>query len=72
VAPAPTLDQLKAYVANGALRFVLAGGSDLGGFATTLGYGRDSGIAGWVRQSCTPVTISGIRVNGLYDCAGAT
>ena len=39
---APTLDQLKAYVASGALRFVLVGGNGAGG----PGGGFGGGLAG--------------------------
>ena len=70
--PAPTLDQLKSYIASGKLRFVLAGGG--GGF----GGGGSAGVFGgtdtsarttWVTSTCKAVSYGG--TSGLYDCAGA-
>jgi 4-amino-4-deoxy-L-arabinose transferase-like glycosyltransferase len=62
--PAPTLEQLQAYVASGQLRFVLIGGG--GGGA---GFGSSSEISTWVAANGTVVESVG---NGtLYDLAGA-
>jgi hypothetical protein len=70
---APTLDQLKADVHSGALRFVLLGGrgSGPGGFFGGDGLGSVAGERNaWVQAACAPVTAAG---NGqLYDCAGAS
>jgi 4-amino-4-deoxy-L-arabinose transferase-like glycosyltransferase len=65
--PAPTLDQLKSYVASGKLRFVLAsGGIGGGGF----GGGTDSSSrTAWVTSTCKVVNYGGSA--SLYDCAGA-
>jgi 4-amino-4-deoxy-L-arabinose transferase-like glycosyltransferase len=63
--PAPTLDQMKSYIASGKLRFVLAGGS--GGFG---GMGGNSEVNSWVTSTCKLVTVSGSS-SSLYDCAGA-
>ncbi|HEX7498286.1 MAG TPA: glycosyltransferase family 39 protein [Candidatus Limnocylindrales bacterium] len=68
--PAPTVDQLKAYVASGALRYVLAagtGGMGFGGIGGTSGTDRTS----WVSTNCTLVSIAGGSTNQLYDCAAA-
>ena len=51
--PAPTLDQLKSYVASGKLRFVLAGGG--GGFGGGFGGGVGDDVAtrtAWVTRAC--------------------
>jgi 4-amino-4-deoxy-L-arabinose transferase-like glycosyltransferase len=68
--PAPTLTQLKSYIASGELRFVLAGGGQDGGFgapgaSTTDGTDRTS----WVTSTCKLVNYGGSA--SLYDCAGA-
>ena len=65
--PAPTLDQLKSYIASGKLRFVLAGGglSGGGGFGSTDSSSRTS----WVTSTCKAVSYGGSA--SLYDCAGA-
>lgn len=72
--PAPTLDQLKAYIATGELRYVLLGGGGPGG---GLGGGRGGGGPGggdsnartaWITANCTPVVIAGLTTD-LYDCA---
>jgi hypothetical protein len=68
--PAPTVDQLKAYVSSGALRYVLAGGIGgvgFGGIGGTSGTDRTS----WVSTNCTLVSIAGGSTNQLYDCAAA-
>jgi hypothetical protein len=66
--PAPTLEQLQAYVASGQLRYVLVdGGGPGGGFGGGPG-GGTSDVTSWVTSSCTPVaTVS----SSLYDCSGA-
>jgi hypothetical protein len=61
----PTLDQLKAYVASGELRFVSVGG---GGGGPS---GGSSGVSTWVTSACTAVDL-GDGTTSLYDCAGAT
>ena len=65
--PAPTLDQLKSYIASGKLRFVLAGSvlSGGGGFGSTDSSSRTS----WVTSTCKAVSYGGSA--SLYDCAGA-
>ncbi len=68
--PAPTLDQLEAYIKSGELRFVMAAGAGGGGFG--FGFGRVTGIALWVRSSCQIAIIPGGTSTALYDCAGAT
>jgi 4-amino-4-deoxy-L-arabinose transferase-like glycosyltransferase len=60
--PAPTLDELKSYVASGKLRFVITGSS--GGFG-----GGSSRVSSWVTSTCTAVSYGGST--SLYDCAGA-
>ena len=71
--PAPTLDQLKAYIASGQLRFVLADGNGAGN-----GPGGGSGAAAsdrtaWVTSACTLVdVVGGSGTSALYDCAGAS
>jgi 4-amino-4-deoxy-L-arabinose transferase-like glycosyltransferase len=64
--PAPTLDQLKSYIASGKLRFVIAsGGGGGGGF----GGGDSSDRTTWVTSACKAVNYGGSA--SLYDCAGA-
>lgn len=63
--PAPTLDQLKAYVASGELRFVLGGGQG-GGMG-----GGDSSRSAWLVEACTVVDLGSTASSTLYDCAGA-
>ncbi len=63
--PAPTLDQLKAYVESGQLRFVIAGGGAAG---VGQGGNGSSAITTWLAESCTVVDVGGTT---LYDCAGA-
>jgi 4-amino-4-deoxy-L-arabinose transferase-like glycosyltransferase len=65
--PAPTLDQLKSYIASGKLRFVLASGGGLGGGG--FGGSDSSDRTTWVTSNCKAVTYGGSA--GLYDCAGA-
>jgi 4-amino-4-deoxy-L-arabinose transferase-like glycosyltransferase len=71
--PTPTLDQLKAYVAAGELRYVLLGGGGPGGgFGGARGGGPGGGDSNartaWITATCTPVAIAGSSVD-LYDCA---
>ena len=72
--PTPTLDGLKAYVASGAVRFVLVSSGGGGGPGGSGGPGGPGGgntaRTAWVISTCTPVTIAGATA-GLYDCAGA-
>jgi 4-amino-4-deoxy-L-arabinose transferase-like glycosyltransferase len=65
--PAPTLTQLKAYIASGKLRFVLASGGagGGGGLSSDTSSARDS----WVTSTCKLVNYGGSST--LYDCAGA-
>ena len=64
---APTLEQLRAYVASGELRYVLLGSGGGGGPGSTATSDRDA----WVTSACTAVdTVSSSGT--LYDCAGAT
>ena len=65
--PAPTLAQLKSYVASGKLRFVLAGGG-MGGFPG--GSADSSDRTTWVTSTCKAVNYGG-TTSSLYDCAGA-
>ena len=66
--PAPTLDQLKAYVASGQLRYVIVSGGGQGGFGGG-GRGGSSDVTTWVTSNGTLVTsISGVS---LYDLSGA-
>ena len=65
--PAPTLDQLKSYVASGKLRFVLAGGG--GGGGGGFGGGDSSDRTTWVTSTCKAVSYGGS--SSLYDCAAA-
>jgi 4-amino-4-deoxy-L-arabinose transferase-like glycosyltransferase len=66
--PAPTTEQLRAYVRDGRLRFVLLGGAAGGGgfFGGDVAAERTA----WVTERCGPVALAGSSVS-LYDCAGA-
>jgi 4-amino-4-deoxy-L-arabinose transferase-like glycosyltransferase len=66
--PAPTLDQLKAYIASGQLRYVLAGGGNGGGGPDATASDRTA----WVTSACTLVDYGGSGTSTLYDCAGAS
>jgi 4-amino-4-deoxy-L-arabinose transferase-like glycosyltransferase len=66
--PAPTLDQLKAYISSGKLRYVMTGG--LGGMVMGA-MGGNSDRTTWVTTNCTVVQIGGSSSSGLYDCAAA-
>jgi 4-amino-4-deoxy-L-arabinose transferase-like glycosyltransferase len=72
--PAPTLAQLKSYIASGKLRFVLAGGTGGfpgGGTGGFPGGGTDtSDRTTWVTSTCKVVNYGGSS-SSLYDCAGA-
>jgi hypothetical protein len=67
--PTPTLDELKAYVSSGRLRFIIAGAQL--GFGAGFGGGGDTDRTTWVTTACKPVTVPGGYSGGLYDCAGA-
>lgn len=64
--PAPTLEQLQAYVRSGQLRFVISGGGGPGG-------GGRGGTASTVRATWLAAACSVVQVGGttLYDCSGA-
>ena len=67
--PAPTLDQLKAYIASGRLQYVLAGGGNGGGGGPDA---TASDRTAWVTSACTLVDFGGSGTSTLYDCAGAS
>jgi 4-amino-4-deoxy-L-arabinose transferase-like glycosyltransferase len=68
--PAPTLAQLKAYVASGQLRYVLVGGG--GGFGGPGGSSSTtSEINAWVASVGTVVDYGGSG-GTLYDLSGVT
>jgi 4-amino-4-deoxy-L-arabinose transferase-like glycosyltransferase len=74
--PTPTLEDLRAAIMAGELRYVLIGGpgsgrGGFGGSADPGDGGASSAISSWVAGSCTAVTIDGGATSGLYDCAGA-
>ena len=60
-----TLDQLKAYVASGELRFI-----EIGGRGGPGGGQASSSVSSWVQSSCTAVTVSG-TTSSVYDCSAA-
>ncbi|MFJ3958632.1 ArnT family glycosyltransferase [Arthrobacter sp. NPDC090010] len=69
--PVPTVEQFKALVSSGALKYVLLSGSGMGG---GMGGGQQSSgtsseIRSWVQENCTAVTASG--VSGLYACTAS-
>jgi 4-amino-4-deoxy-L-arabinose transferase-like glycosyltransferase len=69
--PAPTVDELKAYVRDGRLRYVLLAGRGAGpgGFFGGDGQGNVARErSDWITQACRP---AGAPSAGLYDCAGA-
>jgi 4-amino-4-deoxy-L-arabinose transferase-like glycosyltransferase len=69
--PTPTLAELRAYVASGAVRFVLVDTGGRGGPGGPAGSNSVSGArSAWVTSACTPVTVDGVTA-ALYDCAGA-
>jgi hypothetical protein len=63
--PAPSVEEFKAYVASGELRFVLAGG--MSGFGGGFG---SSNVTSWVTSNCRLVSEPDIS-SSLYDCAAA-
>jgi 4-amino-4-deoxy-L-arabinose transferase-like glycosyltransferase len=63
--PAPTLEQFKQLVAEGKVRFLLAGGQGGGGG----GQGASSSISSWAAQVGTTVTVGSTT---LYDLSGVT
>ena len=69
--PAPTLAQLKSYIAAGELRFVLASGGQGGGGSGAPGASTSdtSDRTSWVTSTCKLVNYGGSAA--LYDCAGA-
>ena len=64
--PVPTLDQLQAYVRDGELRYVLAGGRGGPG-----GPGVSVAQARWLTSACTPVRVGTMEAT-LYDCASTS
>jgi 4-amino-4-deoxy-L-arabinose transferase-like glycosyltransferase len=71
--PAPTLDQLRSYIASGKLRFVVAGGGmggGLGGGNNATGGTDGTSVTSWVTSTCKVVDYGGSG-SSLYDCAGA-
>lgn len=72
--PAPTLDQIQAYVRDGRLRFVILGGGPGGGPGGFFGGDGQGYVAGerstWVTDACTLVDVPGSDA-AVYDCAGA-
>jgi hypothetical protein len=74
--PTPTLEQLRADVAAGQLRYVLLGNGGggpggPGGFGVPGGAGGSASVSAWVTSACTTVTVDGSSLSALYDCAGA-
>lgn len=69
--PTPTVDELRAWIADGSLRFVMVGaGGQAGGDGGRAGDRTGTGeVAAWVQDACTLVDLAG--VSGLYDCSGA-
>jgi 4-amino-4-deoxy-L-arabinose transferase-like glycosyltransferase len=70
--PAPTLEQLQAYVRSGAVRFVLTVGGR-GGFPGVGGSGGTAAVSSWVVDACSPVNLgpASTAAATLYDCVGA-
>ena len=60
--PSPTLDEFKAYVAEGRIHYFIASGS--GGVAGSPGAQSDESIASWVEENFESVTVDGVT---LYD-----
>ena len=63
--PAPTLEQLQAYVRSGQLRFVIGSGGPGGGGRVGT---EASQRATWLAHACSAINVGGTT---LYDCAGA-
>ena len=71
------VEQRKAYLRTGELRFVVTGGEP-GGAIPGGSAGTQASISRWVTQACTPVQLEGTDRGGLnligatlYDCADA-
>jgi 4-amino-4-deoxy-L-arabinose transferase-like glycosyltransferase len=62
--PFPTTDQLAKLVADGQVRYVLAGGGMGGGRGARV----NSAATQWATSNCTAVNDSTLTVSGLYDC----
>ncbi|HET9761138.1 MAG TPA: hypothetical protein VFP51_15395, partial [Nocardioidaceae bacterium] len=68
--PSPTLARFKAYVADGAIHYFIAGGGGFGGRMGGpggSGSGTGSAIASWVAASFTATTVDGVTI---YDLSG--
>ncbi len=66
--PAPSLDQLKALVQSGQLRYIIVGGGGgPGGSANSAA----QSIQNWVQQNGKAVTVPGSSATTLYDLSGA-
>ena len=67
--PAPTLDEFKAYVAQGLIRYYIVSGGMGGGMGGTQmgGSSAASEIAEWVDQNCTAQTIGNTTVYDLQE-----
>ena len=67
----PTLTEFQAYVANGQIRFLIAGGDGPGGGmpgGMPGGPGSNGEVTSWATANCTAVIVSGTTI---YDCAPA-
>ena len=73
--PSPTLEQFKAYVAAGKVRYFLASGAG-GGFGGRGGMGGGSGtasaIASWVQENFAGTTVGGVTVYDLTQPASGS
>ena len=69
--PAPTLDQFKALVHAGKLRYIIIGGGVGGGQGGPGGNANDQSISTWVTQNGKAVTVPGSSAT-LYDLSGAS
>jgi 4-amino-4-deoxy-L-arabinose transferase-like glycosyltransferase len=68
--PSPTLAQFKAYVADGAIHYFIAGGGGFGGRMGGPGgasSGAGSAITSWVAANFTATTVDGVTI---YDLSG--
>jgi 4-amino-4-deoxy-L-arabinose transferase-like glycosyltransferase len=68
--PSPTLAQFKAYVADGAIHYFIAGGGGFGGRMGGPGgssSGAGSAISSWVAANFTATTVDGVTI---YDLSG--
>jgi hypothetical protein len=63
------LDQIKAYVSSGALRYIVVTAHGFGSFG--LGQGLTTGISSWVRANCSPLNVVPDVSSNIYDCARA-